>query len=53
MVSCSKELMTSLDFQSYSIDYNSVFVYRFTSWAFTSSLAATEVIIVIFFSSAY
>ena len=53
MVSCSKELMASIGLLSHLIDYNSVLVDRFTSWAFTSSLAATEVIVVTFFSSAY
>ena len=51
----SRELMRGPDFScNDSLDYNSVTLcHRFTFWAFACSLAATEAILVNFFSSAY
>ena len=52
LVALFRELMTHEHLLGIPIDYNSSFG-RLASWAVTSSLAATEVILVSFFSSAY
>ncbi len=53
MVCLSRQLMAHGHLPRIPIDYNSFLAVRFSSWAFSSSLAATEEILVSFFSSAY
>ena len=54
LASYSKELILRLCLRNRSLDYNSFPLWKgFSFWAFTCSLAATGVILVSFFSSAY